>query len=235
MKRLFDVVLSAVGLLVTSPILLVVGAAIFFYDFGSPFYVAGRVGRFGKPFQMIKFRSMVVNADRTGVTSTSSTDRRITPVGQFVRRFKVDELIQLWNVLVGDMSLVGPRPNVPTGVAVYTSVERRLLDVRPGMTDFSSIVFADEGEILRSYEDADRAYDQLIRPWKSRLGLFYVDNRSIWLDIRIILATLLAVVARDRALTRTHHLLLTHGAPADLARIALRREALAPTRPPGAT
>ena len=231
---MIDVILSAAGLLITSPVLLAVGTAIVLYDRGSPFYVSGRVGRFGRVFPMIKFRSMMVNADKTGVTSTSSVDRRITPVGHFVRRFKLDELIQLWNVLMGDMSLVGPRPNVPSGVAVYTSVERRLLDVRPGITDFSSIVFADEGEILSNHEDADRAYDQLIRPWKSRLGLFYVDNRGNWLDFRIILTTLLAVVARNQALTRTHSLLLRYGAATELARIALRREPLAPARPPGA-
>ena len=115
MKRLIDVLVALTALILFSPLLLVIALLIFLYDFKSPFYVAPRVGQGGELFRMVKFRSMVVNADKTGVSSTSATDRRITPVGHFVRRYKVDELIQLWNVLLGDMSLVGPRPNVKNG------------------------------------------------------------------------------------------------------------------------
>jgi len=232
-KRLFDAVCAGSALVVTSPLLGAVAAAIYLYDFHSPLYIAARVGLDGRPFRMVKFRSMVVNADRSGVTSTSSTDSRVTPVGRFVRKFKLDEVVQLWNVARGDMSLVGPRPNVPSGVAVYTAVERRLLSVRPGITDVASIVFADEGEILRGHVDADAAYDQLIRPWKSRLGLFYIDNRTLWMDIRIVALTVLAIVSRDSALRRVHRMLVALQAPADLAHIALRRDALEPRRPPG--
>jgi len=234
MKRLLDMVFAGVALLLTSPILLAVGAAIFLYDFHNPLYIARRVGKGGKPFRMVKFRSMVVNADRTGVTSTSAADSRITPIGGFVRKFKLDELVQLWNVFVGDMSLVGPRPNVPSGVAVYTDVERRLLAVRPGITDFASVVFADEGDILKGHPDADEAYDRLIRPWKSRLGLFYIDHHSTWVDVCLIALTILTIVSRQAALSGIHRLLLQLKAPPDLARVALRRDELTPQVPPGA-
>jgi lipopolysaccharide/colanic/teichoic acid biosynthesis glycosyltransferase len=229
---LFDVVVAGTILIIVAPILLLIGVAIFLSDFHYPLYAGLRVGQGGRPFRMIKFRSMVVNADRTGVTSTSATDSRITPVGRFVRQFKLDELVQLWNVVVGDMSLVGPRPNVPSGVAVYTSTERGLLAVRPGITDFSSIVFADEGEILRPHPDADSAYDQLIRPWKSRLGLLYIQNQSLRLDVHLIVLTALAVVARAAALSRLSNLLSKLKAPTDLIRVASRRYPLVPSLPP---
>lgn len=233
MKRLLDLVFAGSALLLTSPLLLAVGAAIFLYDFHNPLYIARRVGKNNVPFRMVKFRSMVVNADRTGVTSTSSADSRITPIGGFVRKFKLDELVQLWNVFLGDMSLVGPRPNVPSGVAVYTEIERRLLVVRPGITDFASVVFADEGEILKGHPDADEAYDRLIRPWKSRLGLFYIDHRNIWVDVRLIALTVVGIFSRQAALSGIHRLLLQLGAPPELARVALRCDELIPQMPPG--
>jgi lipopolysaccharide/colanic/teichoic acid biosynthesis glycosyltransferase len=233
-KRAFDFLVSLLALVVTSPLLLGVGLAIWLQDFHHPLYIANRVGRGNLPFRMVKFRSMIVNADKAGGSSTSATDRRVTPVGHFVRRFKLDELVQLWNVFRGDMSLVGPRPNVPSGVAVYTPEEMRLLSVQPGITDISSIVFADEGEILRGHADADAAYDQLIRPWKSRLGLFYIDHRSLWMDVQLIGLTVLTILSRDAALTRINRMLVSLGAPADLARVCLRRDALVPHAPPGA-
>ncbi len=226
LKRAFDVFFSVLALLLTSPLLLAVALAIYLQDFHNPLYIANRVGVDGRLFRMVKFRSMVVNADKTGVSSTSATDRRITPVGDFVRRFKLDELVQLWNVAIGDMSLVGPRPNVPAGVAVYTPEERRLLSVRPGITDIASIVFADEGEVLRDHQDPDAAYDRLIRPWKSRLGLFYIDHRSFWVDLCLIGLTVLAVFSREAALVRVSRMLEKRAAPADLVRVALRRDRL---------
>jgi lipopolysaccharide/colanic/teichoic acid biosynthesis glycosyltransferase len=225
-KRLFDLLASITGLLITSPLLLGVALAIYLQDFHNPLYIANRVGRDNRLFRMVKFRSMVVNADKSGVTSTSATDRRITPVGNFVRRFKLDELVQLWNVATGDMSLVGPRPNVPSGVAVYSPEERRLLTVRPGITDIASIVFADEGEILRGHDDADAAYDRLIRPWKSRMGLFYIDHRSLWMDLQLIWLTVMGILSRESALHGASRILESRGAPSDLVRIALRRERL---------
>jgi len=235
MKRILDFCVSALALLVFSPLLLVITLLIWLYDFHSPFYVAPRVGRNGQPFKMVKFRSMVVNADKTGVTSTSANDRRITPVGHFVRRYKLDELVQLWNVLKGDMSLVGPRPNVPSGVAVYTAEERKLLEVRPGITDFASIVFADEGEILKGHEDPDAAYDQLIRPYKSLLGLFYIRSRSVLLDLRLIYLTAMAIFSRRIALAGVVRELAARSAPPALVAVAGRAGPLEPGLPPGAT
>ena len=140
-------------------------------DKESPFYMAPRVGRNNTIFKMAKLRSMVSNADKSGVDSTSANDSRITPIGHKIRKYKLDELTQLWNVFIGDMSLVGPRPNVQRDVDLYTKDEKNLLNVRPGITDFSSIVFSDEGDILKDKKDPDLSYNQLIRPWKSRLGL----------------------------------------------------------------
>src|SRR3990172_2149393 len=198
-KRLFDIVASFFGLILTSQILAPVMIAVWLQDFHSPFYIAPRVGRGGRLFRMVKLRSMVVRADKTGVDSTSANDPRITSVGRFIRRYKLDELSQLWNVLKGDMSLVGPRPQVDRDVALYTDVERRLLSVQPGITDISSIVFADEGEILKDSQDPDLDYNQLIRPWKSRLGLLYIERHSIFLDLQLIGLTVLAILSRPLA------------------------------------
>lgn len=235
MKRLFDIVLSAIGLIVASPILLPVMFLIWRQDGFSPFYIAPRVGRREQPFQMVKLRSMIKNADKSGVDSTAKDDQRITPVGQFVRKYKLDELTQLWNVLKGDMSLVGPRPNVKRETDLYTTEEKRLLSVQPGITDFASIVFSDEGDILAGSADPDIAYNQLIRPGKSRLGLFYVDHRSLWLDVRLIYLTAVAIASKRTALRGVVSILRGMKAPADLMQIAGREAPLMPSPPPGAT
>jgi lipopolysaccharide/colanic/teichoic acid biosynthesis glycosyltransferase len=233
-KRCIDLILSAIGLLVASPVLLTVMFLVWREDRYSPFYIAPRVGRGGAKFSMVKMRSMVINADRQGSSSTSNTDRRITPVGHFIRRYKIDELTQLWNVFLGDMSLVGPRPQVQTGVDTYTKKERELLTVRPGITDFASIVFADEGTILAGYKDPDLAYDQLIRPGKSALGLFYVERHGVLVDIRLILLTLQTLLSRERALAGVQSLLRSLGADDALVELAGRRTPLKPSPPPGA-
>jgi len=234
-KRLFDVVVSALGLVLVSPILIPVMIAIWLQDFHSPFYKGTRIGKDGKPFRMVKLRSMVWDADKVGIDSTSAKDPRITPVGHFIRRYKLDELSQLWNVLKGDMSLVGPRPQVPRDVALYTEEEKRLLTVRPGITDIASIVFSDEGDILKDSQDPDLDYNRLIRPWKSRLGLLYVDNRSFWLDVRLILLTALAIVSKRQALEHIQHILDELKADDVLKRVARRDQPLFPYPPPGAT
>jgi len=184
---------------------------------------------------MVKLRSMIVNADKQGGVSTSSGDRRITWVGRMIRKFKLDELTQLWNVLRGEMSLVGPRPQVERDVGFYTEAEYHLFDVKPGITDFSSIVFADEGEILRGSENPDLRYNQVIRPWKSRLGLFYAQNRSFWVDLQLILLTLQTIVSRDRSLAAVQSLLRRLGADDELVRVAGRQDPLVPFPPPGST
>jgi lipopolysaccharide/colanic/teichoic acid biosynthesis glycosyltransferase len=230
MKRAMDIVVSACVLLMASPVLLVCMFLIWRQDGHSPFYIPERSGKDGRPFRMVKLRSMIVNADRTGVNSTSAGDSRITPMGHFIRRYKLDEITQMWNVLKGDMSLVGPRPNVPGETALYTLAEKGLLSVKPGVTDFSSIIFADEGAILADHADPDAAYDQLIRPWKSRLGLFYIENSGFGLDLRLVWLTALGIVSRARALQGVARQLEKRGAPADLVRIARRRDPLQPAR-----
>ncbi len=233
MKRVMDLVASVSGLMATSPITVPAALAVFWQDKHSPFYVADRVGQGGELFKMIKLRSMKVNADKSGVDSTKSDDDRITPVGHFIRKYKLDELTQLINVVTGDMSLVGPRPNVKRDTDLYTEVEQNLLRVRPGITDLASIVFADEGDILEGKEDPDIAYNQLIRPWKSRLALFYIENQSVALDAEIILATIETIVDRPKALKRVQKILRKLGAPEDLIEVAGREKELVPTPPPG--
>jgi lipopolysaccharide/colanic/teichoic acid biosynthesis glycosyltransferase len=235
MKRALDILVSFFGLAMTSPIIIPVLILVWLQDFKSPFYVAPRVGLGGKIFKMVKVRSMVVKADQTGVDSTSSNDPRITPVGRFVRRFKVDEITQLWNVLKGDMSLVGPRPNVERDVALYTKIEKNLLSIKPGITDFSSIVFSDEGEILKGYPDPDLSYNQLIRPWKSRLGLLYIDKQSLILDIQLILLTAMAIVSKENSLREIEKILIKLKTDEELRRVALRCDTLVPHPPPGST
>lgn len=235
MKRLFDILVSFVGLLLASPLLIPVMFLVWCQDRKSPFYIAPRVGRHGTVFRMVKLRSMVMNADKTGVDSTSGNDPRITPVGHFIRRYKLDELTQLWNVLKGDMSLVGPRPNVKRETDLYTEQEKHLLTVRPGITDFASIVFSDEGDILKDKADPDIAYNQLIRPWKSRLGIFYVDNRSLMVDMRLVCLTAIAVINKRFALSQVCSLLQRMGANPSLVEVSARRNALTPHPPPGST
>jgi lipopolysaccharide/colanic/teichoic acid biosynthesis glycosyltransferase len=234
-KRAIDVVASAAGLLLLSPILGVLMLAIWLHDRQSPLYVAKRVARGGGLFPMVKLRSMTVNADKSGVDSTSANDLRITPVGRIVRAYKLDELMQLWNVFTGDMSLVGPRPQVQREADLYTEVERMLVTVQPGITDLSSIVFSDEGDILAGEADPDLAYNQLIRPWKSRLGLIYVEHRSVRLDLNLVFLTIVALLSRQRALAGVQRILERLGAD-ELTRTAARRDApLTPYPPPGAT
>jgi len=235
MKRLLDILLSSVGLIAASPVLLPVMFLVWKQDGNSPFYVAPRTAKNDGAFLMVKLRSMIKNADKSGVDSTAAGDMRITPVGHFIRRYKLDELTQLWNVLKGDMSLVGPRPNVKRETDLYTNEERGLLAVRPGITDFSSIVFSDEGDILAGKDDPDIAYNQLIRPWKSRLGLFYIAHRSVSLDIQLIWLTALAILSKPRALKGVVSILKKLGASDDMVTVAGRSQPLEPTAPPGAT
>ena len=176
MKRFFDIVFSSILLILFSFPLLFMSFLIWVQDFKSPLYLAPRVSKGGGTFTMVKLRSMISNADISGVDSTKSDDMRITKVGSIVRKFKLDELSQLINVLNGTMSFVGPRPQVQRDVDLYTNKEKIILSARPGITDFSSIVFSDEGDILEGSEDPDLSYNQLIRPWKSRLAIFYINN-----------------------------------------------------------
>jgi lipopolysaccharide/colanic/teichoic acid biosynthesis glycosyltransferase len=201
LKRSFDVVLSVALLITLSPFLLAIAAAMYYSDPGPIFYRGVRAGRFGRTFRIFKFRTMVVNAESVGGPSTSDDDPRITPFGAFLRRRKLDELPQLINVASGAMSFVGPRPEVLSEVKLYTDEERELLSVRPGITDFASLRFHNEGEILKGSADPHEAYRRLIRPEKIRLGLQYARHPSFATDLRIMLATARMMI-RPRATER---------------------------------
>lgn len=196
-KRIFDIVVSAIVLLLLSPVFLFLALAIRIESPGPSFYRGVRVGRHGRLFRIYKFRSMVRDAETKGASSTGIADARVTRVGRLIRKFKLDEFSQLLNVLLGDMSLVGPRPEVQKFVDMYTQEEKLILTVRPGITDWSSIKFHNEGEIIESsgIADADEAYARLIRPEKLRLQLKYVRERNLWVDMKIILCTVLTVIS----------------------------------------
>ena len=233
MKRIFDIFFSVFGLIFISPLILIFILLIYFQDKASPFYIAPRVGKNKKIFYIIKLRSMKINADKTGVNSTSINDNRITKIGSIIRKYKLDEFTQLWNVLIGDMSLVGPRPNVLVDVNLYTNIENKLLEVKPGITDFSSIVFSDEGKILENKENPDLSYNQLIRPWKSRLGLIYIKHHSILLDLELMIFTLVALISKPMALKWVVKKLEKFNVDQKIIDVAKRDKELFPFPPPG--
>ena len=196
-KRVFDTTCAAVGLVVLSPVLAVLAVLIKLDSRGPVLYRAPRVGRGGVVFRMAKFRTMVERADQIGGSSTPDNDPRITRVGRFLRKYKLDELPQLINVLKGEMSFVGPRPQVQWAVDLYTPQERGVLSVPPGITDYASLRFPNEGEILKDSTDPDKDYMEKIHPEKMRLSLKYVEERSLWLDLKIIVRTVAAIVRRS--------------------------------------
>ncbi len=232
-KIFFDFFSSLLLIIFFSPLFIIFSFLIWTQDWSSPFYVASRVGKNEKKFKMIKFRSMIVNADKSGVDSTSDNDNRITKLGHFIRKYKIDELPNFFNILLGQMSFVGPRPNVPRETALYTGEEKKLLSVRPGITDLASIVFSDEGDILSGSPNPDLDYNQLIRPWKSRLGLFYIKNKSIALDVKLIILTALSILSKKSALIKIKNILESYNADKSLIRIATRKDKLTPHPPPG--
>jgi lipopolysaccharide/colanic/teichoic acid biosynthesis glycosyltransferase len=181
---------------VLCPLLLYIGARIKREDGGPVFYRGVRVGLRGKPFRIYKFRTMVVDAEKMGPSSTAEEDPRITRIGKWTRKHKLDELPQLLNVFVGDMSFVGPRPQVEWAVDLYTPEEKAILAVRPGITDYASLRFSNEAEILKGSEDPDKVYMEKIHPEKMRLALEYVQNHSIVIDLRLILMTVGKVLWR---------------------------------------
>jgi lipopolysaccharide/colanic/teichoic acid biosynthesis glycosyltransferase len=194
MKRIFDLICAAVGLVLLSPLLAWVAWRIHREDHGPVFYRGERVGRDGAPFRIFKFRTMVVNADKIGGPSTADDDPRITRIGLKLRRHKLDELPQLFNVFLGQMSLVGPRPEVKCYTDMFIQEEKAILTVRPGITDWASLWNSDEGAILAGAADPEQAYLEKIRPTKVRLQLQYVRDKSLVTDLKIILLTLLGMV-----------------------------------------
>lgn len=233
-KRTFDVVLAIIGSILATPIVLLVLLLIYLQDGHSPLYLAPRVGKSGKTFKLVKLRSMVVGADRCGADAAPLNDPRITRLGRCIRTWKIDELVGLINVLKGEMSIVGPRPSVLRQVEAFTPIERRILSVKPGITDLSSIVFFDQDAILAHSSDPDREYDRVIRPWKSRLGLLYVDNQSLLLDVKLVLLTAITLCWRRGALIYLQTILDDLGAEAAVKAVARRDRALPPFPPPGA-
>jgi len=192
-KRAFDLLVAGTGLIVLAPLLLVIAIVVRLDSPGPVLYRGVRTGRGGIPFRILKFRTMVANAEQVGGGSTARNDPRITRAGGFLRRYKLDELPQVLNVLAGDMSVVGPRPELPQYTALYTGDERLILTVRPGITDLASMRFVNLGEVLGS-DDADRVYEETVFAEKNRLRVRYVRERSFRLDLKIVLGTLAAVV-----------------------------------------
>jgi len=198
-KRGMDLAASALGLAVLSPVIAYTAIRIKADDGGPVFYRAQRVGKDGEMFSMYKFRTMVVNADRIGGPSTAADDPRLTRMGHTIRRYKLDEIPQLINVFRGEMSLVGPRPQVKQYVDAYTPEERLLLSVKPGITDWASIRYRNEGEILKGSDDPERTYMEKIHPGKIRLGLEYVRRQSVWTDVKILAQTAKALFTEPAA------------------------------------
>ena len=194
LKRAMDVVISGGALLVLWPVLVIVALLIKIDDPGPVFYRQVRVGKDGKEFRIFKFRTMVVDADKKGLAITVGRDNRITRMGRFLRKTKLDELAQLINVFVGEMSFVGPRPEVPRYVNLYTPYQRQVLLVRPGITDYASIAYRNENDLLASAEDPEKMYIDVIMPDKIELNMKYLREISPLADLKLIFGTIAAVV-----------------------------------------
>ena len=190
MTRIFDILLATLGLVILSPLLILVYVAIVLESRGGGFYRQERTGRYGKPFRLIKFRSMNVNADKHGLITVGGHDNRITRVGYYIRKYKIDELPQLINVVKGDMSIVGPRPEAKKYTDLYTEEQRKILDVRPGITDYASIKYVDENEILGTSDNPERIYIEHIMPDKIKLNMIYISQNGIKEYFKIIFLTL---------------------------------------------
>ena len=195
MKRIFDIVASGIGLILLSPLFVILAIWIKCDSIGPVFYKQVRVGRNNMDFQLFKFRSMRVGSDKKGLITVGGHDPRITRSGYYIRKYKLDEFPQLINVFKGDMSLVGPRPEVRKYVDMYTEEQMHVLDVRPGITDLASIRYRNENELLERVNDPDKYYVEVIMPDKLRINLEYVARHSFTFDIRLIFQTFRAIVA----------------------------------------
>jgi lipopolysaccharide/colanic/teichoic acid biosynthesis glycosyltransferase len=193
-KRAFDLFFSALGLLALSPLLLLLAIGVKLTSRGPVFFRQQRVGEGGRLFYILKFRSMVMDSEKLGPSVTRDGDPRITPLGRLLRKTKVDELPQLWNVLAGDMSFVGPRPEVPGYVRLYTPEQRRVLELKPGITDLATIEFRNEEELLSAAGDTDKFYLEYCVPRKIELNLAYAATANVWEDAKIIVRTVLLLI-----------------------------------------
>lgn len=196
MKRLFDIFASGIGLIVLSPLFLVVAIWIKCDSKGPVFYKQQRVGRGNKDFWLYKFRSMRPGSDKQGLITVGGRDPRVTRSGYFIRKYKLDEFPQLINVFLGDMSLVGPRPEVRKYVEMYTPAQMHVLDVRPGITDLASIRYRNENELLEQAENPDQYYVEVIMQDKLKINLEYVKEHSFWYDIKLIFLTFWEIVTK---------------------------------------
>ena len=193
-KRLFDIIMSIIGIFFLSPILLVIAILIKLDSKGPMLYLQKRVGKNNHDFFIYKFRTMYVDADKKGLLTLGDKDPRVTPVGQFLRKYKLDELPQLFNVLKGDMSFVGPRPEVRKYVDFYSKDDMKILEVKPGITDYASIAFRDEAELLKKADNPEEYYISEIMPAKIKLNMNYIERPYLITDIKIILKTLFKIV-----------------------------------------
>jgi len=196
LKRIFDIVASGFGLLVLSPMFLILSIWIKIDSPGPVFYKQMRVGRNNKDFKLYKFRSMRVGSDKKGLITIGGHDPRITKSGYFIRKYKLDEFPQLINVFIGEMSLVGPRPEVRKYVEMYTEEQMHVLDVRPGITDLASIRYRNENELLEKVENPDKYYVEVIMQDKLSINLEYVEKCSFWFDVELIFKTFWEIITK---------------------------------------
>jgi len=199
-KRLFDILFSFIGLLLLFPLFIVVGLLILFDSRGGIFYRQVRVGKDETKFHLFKFRSMKSGSDTSGLLTVGDRDNRITRLGYYLRKSKIDELPQLINVLLGEMSIVGPRPEVQKYVDMYTTEQKKVLSVKPGITDYASIEYSDENERLGNIENPEQVYIQEIMPAKLQLNLKYIEEQSIITDLKIIFKTIAKVIINKESL-----------------------------------
>jgi len=199
-KRFFDFILSLFGIIILFPFLLIPAILIPLGSKGGIFYKQTRVGRYDKDFKLIKFRTMKVESDKSGLLTTSSRDPRITKIGYYLRKYKIDEFPQLINVLLGDMSLVGPRPEVRRYVKLYSVEQMKVLDHRPGITDVASIEYSDENKILENCVDPEKHYVEVIMQDKLKLNLAYLENRNLLSDFATIFQTMIKILKKDKIL-----------------------------------
>ena len=194
MIRFFDIIFSIIGLVILSPLFIVLYLLIRIESKGGGFYSQERIGKNGKPFKLYKFRSMRIGSDKKGLITIGEKDNRITKTGFILRKYKLDELPQLWNVFIGDMSLVGPRPEVKKYTDLYTEEQKQVLHVRPGITDWASIKYVDENKILGESKTPDEAYVNLIMPNKIKLNMVYIQNQTLGEYFKIIFTTFKEIV-----------------------------------------
>lgn len=196
MKRLLDIIICFIASLLLAPVWIILPLLIVIDSTGNPFYVQKRVGKDNKDFNLLKFRTMYAGTDKKGLLTVGDNDRRITRIGYFLRKYKLDELPQLFNIIKGDMSIVGPRPEVRKYVQLYNEHQRNVLKVRPGLTDYASIEYIAESELLAQSENPEYTYIQDIMPKKIELNLKYIENQSLRLDFELIVKTLLKIIGK---------------------------------------